>query len=419
MVPILATVALSVVLGHPVAEPASRLPSVVQAVGAALAADAASDRYDVHVVVMSPGKELFSRWGHIALRVDDRRSGYQRVYNYGTFDFRGPDDLWRYAKGFLTFRLAIAPWRLIRWRYTAENRDVWVHTLDLTPAQATEVARRLKINALPENRSYAYRHYLDNCTTRIRDLLDNVLGGVISARGREQQTGHSFRYWTRHYLIGTPVMRAAILFALGPVVDQPITRWHEQFLPDLLAEDLRATTVGPEGRPLVARTRHVVRRHGPLVRDMVSPVERVVIVLAVLLAALSLLLPLLLGARPLARRLHGLGLVLWGLVGGGGGLALAIFWGLTRHTDTWGNENLLVFLPTHLWLFFLGLKLLFTARLRQGILRALRWYLVGSLGLIALDMLLKLGPLVQDNWAYLVGATIVNVLLLVQVRSEQ
>ena len=54
--------------------------------------------------------------------------------------------------------------------YTAADRTIWVQRLPLTDAQAVTLAARLEHDARPENREYLYDHFMDNCTTRLRDI---------------------------------------------------------------------------------------------------------------------------------------------------------------------------------------------------------------------------------------------------------
>ncbi len=362
----------------------------------------------IHVLTMGQGEELFTRFGHIGLMVENTEYRTKKVYNFGTFDFADPDLRVRYVRGFLNYWLSIGSYiRTVR-RYRDFDREMVVRTLDLTQEQAAEIEHRLEVNALPENREYAYRHYLDNCCTRIRDLLDDVTGGLLS-QGRDQEpTGRTFRDWTKRALTGLPVMSTLILFSLGPAIDQPITRYDEQFLPIVVAEDLDDIRFGPEKRPFVIKKRTVVERQGPDVTKMIPTSDIVVIAVFFGLFIIGLGLPNALGKRRVAARLLGFGLFVHGLITGLGGLVLVLYWTATTHYDTHYNENLLIMPVLHLWLIGPALKLLFTARLKERTTRALAWYLIATLGLIALDVLLKIGPFIQSNWGLIVFVALCN-----------
>jgi hypothetical protein len=373
-----------------------------------------AERFRVHVLTIGPGAELFTRFGHIAVLVEDRALGTARVYNYGTFSFDDPRLAFNYARGYLTYWLSVASFRtsLVFYRYT--DRTVLQHTLNLPADRTAELVRRLRENARPENREYLYRHYLDNCCTRIRDLLDDMTEGAIRAGRDSAPTGRTFRDWTRHCLSGMPLSGPAIDYALGPAVDRPVTRWEEYFLPEPFGADMKTFTYGPNHTPLVARESHLHQRQGAPVEDLFLWFEWLPVGVWIALLALGLLLPLLLARkRPkLAVRLNGLGLSVWGLTAGLGGLILFLFWVATEHLDCHRNENLLLTPFTHLWLLGPGLKALFTGTRSERTRRWLIGYLWLSLGLIALDLLAKMGLFHQDNWRFIAGAGAIDALAL-------
>jgi hypothetical protein len=375
-------------------------------------------RYTIYVLTMDQGDPLFTRFGHIALVVEDRLMDTQKVYNYGTFDFDDPDLKVRYLKGFLNYWLSVGNLRSTLRFYKRVNRTSVLRTLNLTPAQAAEVAKRLRINALPENRVYAYRHYIDNCCTRIRDIIDDVTDGALSKGRRGEPTGNTYRDWTRDATRNLPVMGKAILFILGPEIDKPITRYDEQFLPKVVAEDLDTSRLGSNGEPLVAEKRVLFTRSGPPVGASIPPMDLAIIVGLFGLLAIGLVLPTVIKRHGIAARLIGFGLVFWGLVAGLGGTALVFLWGFTTHYDTHYNENLLVMPFLHLWLIVPGLKLLFVARLAESTKKFLMYYLVAALALIALDVVLKIGPFIQDNWGFLTFAALCDLFALAAMKQH-
>jgi hypothetical protein len=372
-------------------------------------------RYKIHILTIGQGDELFARFGHIGVVVDDRERMTRKVFNFGTFDFEDPALRIKYARGFLTYWLSVSSYRGLLGFYQYDNREVTLRTLALSPEQAAEVATRLEINARPENREYQYRHYLDNCCTRIRDLIDDAAGGAIR-RGRDSKpTGRTFRDWTRRALEGMPIYSAVILYSLGPAIDRPITRWEEEFLPSVLSEDLDATRL-PDGRKLVESSRVVLERRGPAVGAKVETLDVVVIAATGAVLAFGLLVPLLVRRRGLANRALGVGLATYGLIAGLGGLMLVLYWTATTHYDTHYNENLLVTPVTHLWLLGPGLKLLFTGRLGARTRRLLEVYAAAALGVVFLDVALKLGPFIQGNWGVIAFAAFADAALLTGLR---
>ncbi|MCK9523100.1 MAG: DUF4105 domain-containing protein [Proteobacteria bacterium] len=373
--------------------------------------DGAPGRHTIHLLTFGRGEDLFSRFGHIALVVDDHHKGTRLIYNFGTFDFSDPALQFKYARGFLNYWLSVDAFQPMVDFYRYLDRDIWMHTLNFTNAEADQVAERLRINARPENRVYAYRHYLDNCCTRIRDIIDDTAQGALRRHTDTEPTGRTFRDWTRQSLSGLPVFQRIILYSLGPAIDHPLTRWQEAFLPEVLMADVAGLSL-PDGRPLVRRETRLHRRQGPPIGVVVPTVDKIVLGALGLLLALGLLVPLLAPRWRPSRRLLGLGMSVWGLFVGLSGLMLVLYWTVTTHYDTHYNENLLLSPATHLWLLVPGMRLLRNRPLAPRTTRWLRGYLVFSLGLCALDLLLKAGPFIQFNYDILVLSALGNALLL-------
>ena len=389
--------------------------TILLAASAVGAAPVEGGRYKIHVLTVGQGDELFARFGHIGVVVDDNEAKARKVYNFGTFDFEDPALQVKYARGDLIYWVSIASYRGIIGFYQYDNREATLRTLALSPEQAELVATRLDVNARPENRNYQYRHYLDNCCTRIRDLIDSATGGAIRKGRDEAPTGRTYRDWTRRALGGMPIYSAVILYSLGPAIDRPITRWDEEFLPSVLSEDLDATRL-PDGRPLVESSRALLRRRGPAVGAETETLDIVVLAALGVVLAFGLVVPLLSRRRGLANRALGVGLTFYGLIAGLGGLMLVLYWAATTHYDTHYNENLLVTPATHLLLLGPGLKLLFTGRLGARTRRFLELYAAAALGVVFLDLALKLGPFIQDNTGVIAFAAFADAALLTGLR---
>ncbi|NVJ27905.1 DUF4105 domain-containing protein, partial [Myxococcus sp. AM011] len=209
----------------------------------------------ISLATFSPGDDVPSWWGHGSLVVEDRRFGLARVYNYGMFSF---DEamLARFAMGRLEFWVGQARVDSTYRFYKAEDRDVRIQELNLTPEQRQQVAKRLADNVLPENREYLYHHYNDNCVTRLRDMIDGATGGQL--READRAPGRmTLREHTRRYTSVNAPMSVLLDFMMNDEIDHPITRWEEAFLPDELETQvatLELKDAQGQTRPLVAKS---------------------------------------------------------------------------------------------------------------------------------------------------------------------
>lgn len=377
------------------------------------AREAASDpdRYSISVMSIGPGDEFVTRAGHIALIVDDYKRKRRTVYNYGMYEFDDSNMKTGYAAGHVRFYLGVMNYRMAVVAFADADRTVEVRRLDMPQALAAAIAKRLSHDRRPENRYYDYHHSDDNCCTRVRDLLDDVLGGAVTRGRNTEPTGRTYREWTAGWMAGMPVGRTIMHFLGSGAVDREITGRDEQTFPKVLVEDLDTVFIGPHRSPLVADVKVVFERRGAAVGVSWQLWELVVVLFATGLFAVGFVVPL---ARPLgtvSRRLLGLGFFTWGLLCTLGSIVLFVAWAFTDHTDVHANENLLVMPVTHVWLLIIGAVLLLRGTLSARAVKLTMIYLLAATGVIALDMALKLGPFVQDNWRFIAFSALINTLL--------
>lgn len=310
----------------------------------------------IDVYTMGPGDELFSAFGHAAICVTDEREPRGRCYNYGTADFTTPVPLtWAFIRGRARFWVSTTDAPHMLGYYASVGRAVWRQRLSLPPDEATRVAGALAASAEEGAKYYRYHHFEDNCTTRIRDVLDRATGGRLS-RDRVDR-GKSFRQWARQGFAGDWPLLAAVELLLGRSADRRTDSWQAMFLPsELRAEvarrfDAPPLTVVP-GRP----------RPPP----GVTWLGLAVYVIAGALLAIVVGVHARTGRALTAFVLGLVGTILWALA------ALSTFPELRR------NELLLSFWPTDALLPWLG-----------------RRYLVARVVVLALVIVAHLGLLVQ------------------------
>lgn len=307
----------------------------------------------VYLMTFGPGREVWERFGHNAIWIHDATHGTDEAYNYGLFDFRQENFILRFVRGQMWYWMAgFSSESYIR-QYERDNRSIWVQELDLTPAARLELQQFLEWNEQPEHKFYHYDYYRDNCSTRVRDALDLVLGGAIQRQTAELPTGATFRFHTQRLTANDPLIFTGLLLALGERVDRPITAWEEMFLPLAMREHLRKVSVaGPGGAPvpLVKSERTIFESSAPV--PPTSPPNWIGAYLAIGIAIGA-------GAWILARQSRSsgpartafLGLAGgWTLLAGLAGLILAGLWGLTDHAMAACNENLLQVNPVSLTL---------------------------------------------------------------------
>jgi Domain of unknown function (DUF4105) len=182
----------------------------------------------VSLVTYSPGEELYTAFGHSCIRIEDDGLGLDRLYNFGTFDFNTPYFYLKFARGDLLYELAVGQANAEINRVGAVGQGVTEVMLDLTETQKQQLFRDLEVNLLPENRAYHYGFIFDNCSTRIRDVFERIIGKQLSAPIKRPRT---FREMLDPYFERIPWIQFGIYLLLGAKVDRVATGREACFLP--------------------------------------------------------------------------------------------------------------------------------------------------------------------------------------------
>lgn len=300
----------------------------------------------VSLVTTGQGDEIWEKFGHSAIWIHDARTGTDVAYNWGLFDFAQPGFVRRFLRGQMLYWMAGLDEPEMVSQYVAANRSVWVQRLHLSPRQRQALRDFVEWNERPENRYYRYDYYRDNCSTRVRDALDRVLGGQIRAATDTVATGTTFRWHTRRLMTGDLAAYTGIELGLGQPGDRPISAWEEMFLPVPMHDMFNRLRVRDpateESVPLVESDREVYDSTRP--PESTGPPHWLMgyLIAGALLGAVFALLGYGAAAGDRAARvgLATLGSV-WSLVIGLLGTALVFLWAFTDHVFTRWNENVL------------------------------------------------------------------------------
>ncbi len=366
----------------------------------------------VEIATIGPGDAVWERFGHVILRVANTKTGYDDAYDLGAADFGLPGFAWDFANGRERFFTTVSPWAARLERFRERDRDVVIQRLDLDPAQMARL--RDEVNVLrseSDTHRYVYDHVRDNCSTRLRDLLDRVTDGAIRRAAETLPSGHTFREYT---LRGEAGRIDALLFLdliVGPPYDQIVSGWALLFLPSELAEAI-ARARGDGDRPLVSKTRVAHRRLGASPQDG-NPDAGRRLALGFGLVCLAVCVGGVFAARGAdARRARSLDralgatLVSVGVIFGSAGAALWTLIALSHVPDLAWSENALLFLPLDLVWIGYGFSRLSSGTRRPRPL-PIR-FIDARLALLAAVVIARaFGLLAQDNTAFLICAAAV------------
>ena len=238
--------------------------SEIQAANSATPGNAERDSIKISLLTCSPGTEVYSLYGHTAIRLTDYGRGVDVAVNYGMFSFGKPFFVLRFIFGITDYEMGIIPFEYFCREYESEGRSIYQQELNLTADEKLAIRDALAVNYMPQNRVYRYNYFYDNCTTRARDILINNIKGKTEVADAKKEYP-SFRELTHMFNKDYPWARFGNDILLGVKSDKKTDLKEHQFLPSLLQEDFSNTIIknadGTE-RPLVLSEGYVIKE-GP------------------------------------------------------------------------------------------------------------------------------------------------------------
>ena len=222
---------------------------------------------DVYLLTCGPGEEVYSVYGHSALRIVIPEKNIDLVYNWGVFDFSTPNFAWRFARGHLDYSLGVSSYESFLREYYMEKRWVTEQRININSEQTAKLFELITENLKPENINYRYDSFYDNCSTRIRDLIEKAVGNdLIYSPDQAWKSLPTFRDLISKYEKGYYWRRAGIDLLVGVEADKKASFRDMMFLPLEMKDCLSETSIRHEGKLIPLLTNPV------LVLDFAPPV---------------------------------------------------------------------------------------------------------------------------------------------------
>ena len=217
------------------------------------------DSVEVSLLTCSPHEEIYSLYGHTALRWHDLRTKEDLAFNWGVFDFKKPYFVLRFVFGLTDYELGTIPMKYFIMEYQRVGSSVTEQVLNLTAEEKRNLLQALIRNLQPENKVYRYNYFYDNCSTRPRDIIEQSISGELKYTDREDFTP-SYRETIRICTRNHPWATFGNDILLGAKADLATDRRQQEFLPDHLLYDFDHAQIYVNGdyRPLVKERRIIV-----------------------------------------------------------------------------------------------------------------------------------------------------------------
>jgi hypothetical protein len=202
-----------------------------------IAQDSSKAALQISILTCAPGEDVYTAWGHTAIRIIDSSKQTDIVYNFGTFDFDTPNFLLEFIKGNLNYFLSADNFQNFIFEYQYYGRSIKEQVLILTDAEKINWQNALLKNLEGNNRYYLYNFIIDNCTTRVKDGFYQFANTQVPPSNIKSFRTHVVE---APYQQGIPWIGLGIDVLLGAVSDQAPTALQAGFLPDLFFEQLAA-----------------------------------------------------------------------------------------------------------------------------------------------------------------------------------
>ena len=321
---------------------------------------AQQDSVRVSVLTCSPGPEVYSLYGHTAIRV--QQDSIDEVFNYGVFDFRKPHFTWHFVLGQTDYMIEPLPWKYFIIDYDRRGSSITEQELNLTPSEANCLLAALIENCQPENREYRYSFLYNNCTTKVRDMVEQVVRGSIQYPDTlPHQTAREILH---HYTAQHPWAQEGNDLLLGSEMDTILSERAAMFIPKNMMQAFDGAYIlstNGDMRPLVRSKKVILEAKQQVVESEfpLSPLQAILVFAAICILILVL--------EVWTKRLWWLWDVLILLLQGIAGTLLTFMFLFSEHPGVGSNWQVWVFNP----IYFIGIPLVIKAATKH---KETLWY---------------------------------------------
>lgn len=218
-----------------------------------------SEKAEISIITAGPGKVLYEGFGHSTIRVKD--NDFDTAYNYGIFDFKAPNFYLNFTKGKMLYRLESYPFHYFVRGYQLDKRWVKEQVLNLTQSEKQQFFEYLENNAKPENATYLYDPFFNNCATILREITEKVLKDKVIFKENHILENQSFRQLMNKEIPWNTWGSFGINLALGSKLDKVATAKQYMYLPDYVYSGFKNSTVTRDSKAesLIKNDRFIIK----------------------------------------------------------------------------------------------------------------------------------------------------------------
>ncbi|MBP6557456.1 MAG: DUF4105 domain-containing protein [Flavobacterium sp.] len=289
-----------------------------------------SKNTQVSIFTCGRGEQLYSTFGHTALRIKDETNQLDIVFNYGAFDFRTENFYLKFVKGDLQYFMNVTSVEDFIAEYQIDEREVIEQTINLSLPQKQKLFDELSAALYTSEKYYTYKFIDQNCTTMVAEKINTLLGQAQIQKVDDKTL--SYREVLYPYFENYFWYKLGINIIFGAKTDADA---EKLFLPVELMNSLDSHTVNQ--KPLVTDKKTIVK--GTEIKPVFSFFNSIYVIIAFFLVLLVINKRWLFLTYLFSAGLLGVFLCLVGLY--------------SQHQEVLWNYNALLFCPLFLALPFL------------------------------------------------------------------
>ena len=194
---------------------------------------------EISIVSAGPGEELYEKFGHAAIRIKDPVLNLDLIYNYGIFDFNAPNFYTNFTQGKMYYLLARYDFKYFLASYKKESRWLKQQVLDLNQEEKQHFFLYLENNVLPENATYLYDPFFDNCASKLKDIVSIILDDAVILNSQKIKNNKTLRALMNHEIYWNTWGNFGINLIAGTILDAKRTQLEYTYLPDYLFETIK------------------------------------------------------------------------------------------------------------------------------------------------------------------------------------
>jgi len=358
--------------------------------------DIMGDSLEVRLLIIGPGDPVYSLFGHTGIAIKNKDNGRDIFYDFGNFSFEEDKFFENFAFGHMSYMAYAAYTKSYLALVLPEKRNITEYVLNLSAENKLEMYNNLNVMVLPENRNYLYHHYKDNCSTRIRDYINDAVDGQLRIK-TELNIGLTFRKSFLRFTAHKTGVGPVLSILQGPEIDKNITIWQEMYLPDTLEsviKDFKYKNSNGEIVSLVDSINIIYKDEDRVkIPESYTPPYGKAIIISILISSFIILLNY--QSRKKYKTPFVILNIFWGLVLGLLGSVLFFLVAFTDHTYSFNNLNLFIINP--IALFAIPAAILYLKKESKWRSKLdLLWY-IQLVSAIIMIILKAATPVKQDN----------------------